>query len=277
MPDLIYNPMRETGRFFREVREGARRQANVVFALIFKEFKARAGRDARLGMLWIVIDPIVMVMIMAMFWYALGRTTISGVSSTLFLAIGYTPYTTVTKGLSTLPKSLKSNRLFYNYQQVKPFDSVLAEFVLEMSLMMIGEVLLFSILWWFFGLSINLENIMPLLAILLLAGLLSFGLALFVATYGTLYDSVSKVVSLLSRPLFFVTPIFYTPNSLPGPVRYLMSWNPLAQLCEYARYYALGIKLFPEASIAYAVMVTLCALFIGLLSYYPNRLRFLKT
>jgi capsular polysaccharide transport system permease protein len=277
MAASIYNPVRETAQFFRDMRDGSRRQANVVFALIFKEFKNRAGRDARLGMLWIVIDPITAVIVMALFWYLMGRVTIAGVNTTLFLAVGYAPFSIVMKGLSSIPRSLKSNRMFYNYQQVKPFDSVLAEFILEISLSLIGEVLLFTALWWFLDLTINFENIMPLLALMVLAAIISFGFSLAVATYGTLYDWFAKAVTLLTRPLFFVTPIFYAPNSLPDQARYLLSWNPMTHVIEYARHYALGLKLIPEVNISYPVLFGVCVVFFGLLSYYPNRLRFLKT
>lgn len=267
----------ELRRFLHEVSEGARRQANVVFALIFKEFKNRAGRDNRLGMVWILFDPVSMVVFMSSFWYMMGRTTIAGVNVALFIAIATVPYLIVSMALGSVQRSLKNNRMFYNYQQVKPFDSVLAEFVLEVTLLMIGETALFFVLWWFFDLSFNVTNIMPLLGILCLAMATSFGIALAVATYSALYDPVAKVVSILSRPLFFVSAVFYTPNGMPAQARYLLSWNPIVQLVEYARLYALDIKLFQEASIGYAVVFAIAALFLGLVSYYPNRQRLLRT
>lgn len=268
---------RRAGQFLHDMREGSRRMGSVVFALMFKEFKNRASRDNRLGLLWIVIDPMVSTVIMASFWYLYGRTEIAGVNVVLFIAVATAPYSIVAMAFGSVPRALAANRVFYNYQQVKPFDSVLAEFTLEVTLLLSGEALFYAILWWGFGLAINLANIMPLLAILGLAAIASFGIALAAATYGALYEPLSKAINLLGRPLFFISPLFYDPNSLPGRAREALSWNPVTHLIEYARYYGLGLKLFPEAGLAYPMLFALASLCFGLMAYYPNRLKLLKT
>jgi capsular polysaccharide transport system permease protein len=268
---------RRIGRFFYEVSEGWRRMESVVFALIFKEFKNRAGRDNRLGMLWLLLDPLMLTLSMSVMWSVMGREALAGVSVVLFIAVGTAPYNVFMLGLGSVPRSLKSNRMFYNYQQVKPFDSVLAEFILELTLVVIGLVGLFFLLWWFGDLAPDFANVMPIFAIIGLAGLTAIGMALLLATYGAIYDPLSKAMNFLTRPMLFVSPIFYPVNGLPDSARYLLSWNPLSHLIELARYYALGVKPFPEAGFTYPLVFALVALFLGLVAYYPNRQRLLQT
>ena len=227
-------------------------------------------------MLWIILDPMTQVITMTAMWLLAGRLEVNGVNVALFIAIGTAPYTVAHLSLTSIPKALAANRLFYNYQQVKPIDSFIAEFILEISLMLIGEVLIFAILWWFFGLTFDLGAILPLLSLFGLAMVLGFGLGLMAATYGTRFDTVKKLLSFTSRPLMILSAVFYTLNDLPPPARYFLSWNPLVHIIEYARYYAFGLKLFPEASLTYAVMFALVALFLGFVCYYPNRLRLIE-
>lgn len=266
--------MRGPRRFYREMRDGSRRQASVVFALIFKEFKNRAGRNSRLGMLWIVLDPITQVLVLSIMWLAIGRYVIDGVSVVLFIAVATAPYSIIAAGVGSIPRSLVQNRMFYSYQQVKPIDSVIAEFVLEMTLIAIGEFFLFFVLWWFFDLTILFGNILPILALIVLAMAASFGLALFVATYSAIYDNIPKMLGLVTRPLIFVSGVFYSASHLPASARQYLSWNPIIQIVEQVRHYAVGTKVFPEADIGYAMGFALTALFFGLAAYTVNRERF---
>jgi capsular polysaccharide transport system permease protein len=85
-----------------------------------------------------------------------------------------------------------------------------------------------------------------------------------------------KGISAFSRPLMFVSAVFYTPNDLPAEARYFLSWNPIVQIIEYIRYYALGVRLFPEADFWYALLLALCAMFFGVIGYYANRFRLIE-
>lgn len=272
LSELFHN--RGPGRFYRETRGGLHNQANVIFALIFKDFKRRTGRYARLGLFWIVFDPMTYVIVLSTMWWLFGRTTIDGVHVVLFIAVATAPYSVLVKGLQSIPRAVTQNKAFYAYQQVKPFDSVAAEWVLEMSLIAVGEVLLFTGLWWFFDLTINYYYMLPLLGLLLLAMVMSFGVALSIAVYASMFDSLSRVLNIALRPLIFLSGVFYAPGSLPAQVREALSWNPILHIIEYARYYAVGITPFPEASLVYPMQFSIAALFFGFVSYaaYRNRL-----
>ncbi len=261
--------------FLREFGSGLRRQGNVILALMFKEFRGRASRG-RLGLFWVILDPVSKIIVLSLFWYLARRTEISGVHVALFVAVAVVPFTILSRSLSSISAAIGSNQAYYNYPQVKPIDALIARFMLDMWLLAIGAVLIFFGLGWFMDLHINLQNTMPFIAVLLLAMALGFGISLFNGTYGSLYEGYSRVLGFFRRPLIFVSAVFYTPNDLPAQARYIISWNPIAQIIEYARYYALGIPLFPEASIAYPAVCALVALFMGFIAYYANRFRLLE-
>lgn len=103
-----------------------------------------------------------------------------------------------------------------------------------------------------------------------------FGLSLGVGVYTAIYEELERVLRLLTRPLIFVSAVFHTANQLPERARYLISWNPLAQINEFARYYMLGIQPFPEADMTYTVVVAMLVLAWAMIAYYSNRFRVLQ-
>lgn len=260
---------------WQEFRLGLKKQGNVILALMFKDFRSRAS-SGRLGLLWVIVDPITKILVLSMFWWLGGRTEISGVHVALFIAVAVVPFTVLSRSISGISGSITANQAYYNYPQVKPIDALIARFTLDTTILMIGAFLIFFCLSWYFEMHLNLQNILPIIGVMLIAIVMGFGVALFNGTYGCMYDGYSKFVSVLSRPLIFVSAIFYTPNDLPAEARYYLSWNPIAQVVEYLRFYALGIRLFPEASLTYAALVAVIALFMGFIAYYPNRFRLLE-
>lgn len=268
-------PRSRWSQFIHEMRTGFHRQCNVVFALLFKDFRAKTS-NGRLGLIWVAIEPAIQVFVLGTLWYLAGRIAIAGIDIGLFLATGVLPYIIVRRSLQDIPSALSANDSFYNYQQVKPVDAVIARFILDMLLLIIGGFLVLFLLAWFFGSWIKVENGLPLIGILLTAMAMGFGISLLLATYGYLYDGLLKGISTFSRPLMFVSAVFYTPNDLPSEARYFLSWNPIVQIIEYIRYYALGVRLFPEADFWYALLLALCALFFGVIGYHANRFRLIE-
>lgn len=268
-------PRSRRARFVHEMRSGFRRQCNVVFALIFKDFRSKTS-NGRLGLMWVAIEPAMHIFILGALWYLAGRTVIAGTDIGLFLATGVLPYMIVRRSLQDIPSALAANDAFYNYQQVKPIDAVIARFILDMLLLIVGGFIVLFLLAWFTGAWIKIENGLPLVGVLLVAMTMGFGVSLFLATYGYLYDGLLKAVSAFSRPLLFVSAVFYTPNDLPAEARNILSWNPVVQIIEYVRYYALGIRLFPEAGFNYVLLWALAALFLGMTGYYANRFRLIE-
>jgi len=264
-----------TDHAWTQLRRGLKHQSNVILALMFKDFRSRAS-SGRLGLMWIIVDPMTKILFMsAMLWLS-GRVEVAGVNVALFVAVAIIPFTIISRSMGSVAASITANQAFYNYPQVKPIDALIARFVLDTVIFLLGAIVIFFGFSWFFDLHLNLHNILPIILILLVTMALAFGLALFNGTYGCLYDGYAKIASFFSRPLIFISAIFFTPNDLPAEARYYLSWNPIAQLVEYLRHYALGIRLFPEASMTYTILFSLIALFLGFLAYYPNRFKMLE-
>lgn len=264
------------GRFFFELREGARRQGNVVFALIFREIKAKSGGYGLLSFLGILLEPILAVVAMSLFFYLLRRQEIQGVHIALFLAVSYTPFMFFRRCITSVPRALSATRSFYAYQSVKPFDAVLARYIIELVLTIIGAAGLLFLLWWFMDLTILRTNLLWAFALIgiLLVG--NFGLALLIGVYGTRFPIVTTSITMLGRGMLLLSAVIHPVSELSDQARMVIVWNPIAHFEELIRGALLGTTPFSDASPGYFMIWAITTLFLGFITYYVNRFKVLE-
>lgn len=265
-------------RFLHEMREGARRQGNVIFALIFRDIKKRSGVDGYglLTLLAVLFEPALGVAATATLWYFLRRQTVDGVPIVLFLAVSFTSFAVARRSLASVPRAIGSHRGFYSFPNVKPIDAVVARFTLELVLTIIGGTVVFFIVWWFSGATMRSDMLMSALRTMALLVTMSFGVSLFVGVYGTRFPLFFKTIQLLSRGLMITSAVFHRANEVPPKAQYLLSFNPIAHALELLRYELLGLTPFGGVSLKYLASWALVSLFVGMMSYYANRQKVLE-
>lgn len=265
------------GRFFYELREGARRQGNVIFALIFREFKSKSSGYGLVSFIGIILEPILGVVVLAFMFYLLKRQEVLGIHIALFLAVSYTPFMLFRRCVTAIPHALTSSRSFYAYQSVKPFDAVLARFIIELVLIFIGTCGLLFLLWWFMDLTIKRDQL--LWAFILLATLLtgSFGLALMIGVYGKRFPIINKSIAMMGRGMLILSAVIHPMREVySSEARTLVYWNPIAHYMELNRGALLGLQPYTEVSYGYFVSWAVISLFLGFVSYYVNRYKVLE-
>lgn len=276
MSDAI--PEKGLSRFLYEMREGGRKQANVVFALLFREIKTRS-KDENYGLLSlvsIILEPAFTVLALAAFFYLLRTEEMMGVPIFLFVAVSMTAFSIIRRAMATVPRTMRNTRAFYSYPNVKPIDAVLARFILEMALTIFGGFLVLLFLWWFFDMTISDQNLLHALAIFLMLLVAGFGISLFLAVYGMRFPFIQKIMSPFTRVLFITSAVIHPAAELPSKAQWYIAFNPFAHAMELLRLYALRIPPFPEASFSFFAYFCLICVFLGLVAYYANRTKVLE-
>jgi capsular polysaccharide transport system permease protein len=171
---------------------------------------------------------------------------------------------------------MAGNRNLYGYRQVKPIDSLLARYVLEIVLILFSGVLMFVGFWWFLGEVPLLPDPLMMMATLGMTVMLTLGISLVAGVYSMIYEEVDRLLPLLRRPLILLSGVMHTQDQLPETARYALSWNPLAQISDHMRAYVLGTPLSPEADLIYTAIVSFLFLGWGLTVYYTKRVRILQ-
>ena len=189
------------------------------FAPFFRNLVKREVRQkykgSLFGLVWTMVTP---ALIVASYWlvftYVFKAVTIENYA--LFLFTGLVVWTFFFGGVQTASSSIVSNANLVKKvrfpREIVPISAILANgftagamFVLALPLCLI----------------VNQGSYLPLLVlpvfVLFLAGLtVGFGLAL--AGANVYFRDVEHIVGAIGVPWFFITPIFYTFDTLPNPV-----------------------------------------------------------
>lgn len=217
--DRIENPLLVKGR--------------VISALVLREARVTFG-SVKLGYFWAVAEPVIGTAILTMIFSFIARHPPIGTSFALFYAIGIFTYQLYRKMSGSLMSVFNSNRGLLGYPLVTELDVVFGRFCL----IFLTYILIFTI--FFTGLILlGLAHFPRRLDIVFMAvaatGLLGLGAGLTNAMILVLWPTWKRIEVILSRPLFFISGVFFLPDQLPPTVRYYLSWNPLLHAIDWFR------------------------------------------
>ena len=267
--------MSDIATFSYQMRRGATRQLAVVFAIVFKDFRLRLGKS-RLGLVWVLLEPMAHMFMLSALWYIVGREKIAGVHVMLFMTTGIIPYIMFRMFLSGIPSAFRMNAALFDYPQVKPIDALLGRFIFEMSLILVAAALLYFLLGWTADITPPVPYPLECLGLYFMMMAMGLGLSLMIGTYAEFYESVQTAINVVTRPLIFISAVFYSFSDLPKAGREILAWNPLLQFIEHFRVYGLGLTPAPEISFFYISMFSVVSLGLGIITYYGNRFRILQ-
>jgi capsular polysaccharide transport system permease protein len=215
------------------VRELLTLQARVIGALVLRETRATFG-TTQLGYLWAILTPAAGVTVLVIVFSLAGRRSPFGSSLALFFATGILTLEYFRKLSSSLMNALGANKALLTYPLIKETDTLYARFLLISATYLVIMVIFYS------GL-IGLEladfpaNPHELVQAFSATALLGFGFGIFNAVVISSWESWKQVEMILTRPLFFISGIFYIPSSLPAEAVNILKWNPVLHLVEWMR------------------------------------------
>jgi lipopolysaccharide transport system permease protein len=104
--------------------------------------------------------------------------------------------------------------------------------------------------------------------------LLVLGLGWFLASLGVFVRDLGNAIGLLVQVLFFLTPIFYTAESVPEPFRSVLQLNPLTSVVENVRRVALWGEQPAWGALGVGLLLSGLALVLGYAWFMQTRKAF---
>lgn len=209
------------------------RDLAVIRQLVSKDFKLKYRRSA-LGVAWSVLNPLLMMIVMAAVFSSFMRFGSDAVVNfPLYLIIGNTTFTLLSDstnggmgsilGAASLLKKVKINRWVFPVQKVL---SALVNYAF--SLIAVALVMLFF--------RIPLTPLALLLPVgLLLMTVFCIGLSFFLAAASVFFRDVMHLWGVILTAWTYATPIFYVIDILPGWMRTFENFNPLYLFITFFR------------------------------------------
>jgi capsular polysaccharide transport system permease protein len=197
----------------------------VLVALVVREMATKFGRSWG-GYFWAIAEPLGgILMLTAAFSFAL-RTPPLGNNFALFYATGIIPFFLFSKVSNAVSQAITSNRGLLNYPVVRPLDTVLAKFVTDFLTMFVVGVLLYTAIIRYYALPVTLD-LAAIFNGFLLMGLLGLGIGTLNCVITGFWPTWRNIWNVLTKPLFIVSGMFYTFESLPPQAQAVLWWNPL--------------------------------------------------
>jgi ABC-type polysaccharide/polyol phosphate export permease len=239
-----------------------------LFASLFQRDLRAKYKGSALGLLWTLALPVTLMLVYLVVFSVMLKSKATDVDHYwLFLLCGLPPWVFFASSLQSSARSLLENagliRKVRFPRQLVPLSIVATQLVAFV--VMTGIVLVLALI------VVPESRPTALLVIPISAVIVLFvsGLSLAVASANAIYRDIEFVVTALLLPLFFLTPILYSLDNLPGAATHpwlldLLQWgNPLTPLVECFRAPLFLGEVPSTGDLVYLLVETVVALFLG--------------
>jgi len=234
----------------------------VIFALMMRDMATKYGRSS-MGYLWAVLEPIGAITILSLAFSIALQSPALGESFPLFYATGYMPFMLYNAMVNSVSAAVRENLQFLFYPRVTYADAIIARFILTLLTQLLVAAIIFVGINWVFGLSLNVEIHRVLIAFLV-AAFLGLGIGTLNLVIIFLMPSWRQIWSIITRPLFLVSCIFYLFDSLPDWVQSVLWFNPLIHIIGQNRSGFYSVYDAQYVVLAYPLTIGAVTLFLGL-------------
>ena len=208
-------------------------QLRVILALLLRETRATFGTSS-FGYIWAIVTPTASVGLLVFIFDLGGRVAPFGASLALFFATGILTLQIFNELSGKLMMVFNANRALLTYPVIKDVDTIIAR-----SILITITYLLIVVIFFSFLIVLNLASVPAEIEIVLSAFFatisLGTGLGITNAVIASLWDTWIQIEKILTRPLFFISGIFYVPSQLPTEAIEVLKWNPVLHLVEWFR------------------------------------------
>jgi len=238
-------------------------QSRVIKALTLRETKSRFG-NSKLGFFWALFEPAAHVAVFMLIFSSLGRAVPLGDSMGIFILTGIIPWLLYSNIVSKVMAGLTVNQSLLGYPQVMPLDIAISRIFLEFFSLLVVMIFFLTVAVYM-GTTIKIDNFLQILSATGLFILLGTGVGLINAAILHTTPSYQNIYNAISRPLYFMSGIFFTADFLSSDAYAILKYNPLLNLMEWFRsgfYTSFDSALYDRS---YVITVTLCIFTIGLI------------
>lgn len=233
-------------------------------ALILREISTTYGRSPG-GYIWAILEPAAGITLLTLVFSIGFRTPPLGTSFALFYAAGVLPLMMYTDISSKLAQTVQFSRALLTYPRVTFLDALIARFVLNVLTQMMVHFIVLGFILIFLRPTTTLDY-----SKIGQAYLLTLALAVGIGTLNSFltlaYPVWQTAWSILNRPLFLISCVFFIFESVPQPYADYLWFNPIVHIAGVMRDGFYPFYQPTYVSIAYplaiAALTTMAGLFL---------------
>lgn len=243
---------------------------DLLIELVKKDLKIKY-KNSYLGVLWSLINPLLMMVVLTIVFSAVFRNKIENFP--LYVLTGRLIYSFFAESTNFAMDSILSNsqliKKVYLPKYLFPVSRIISSYITSLvAIIPIFLVMLFT------GVPFHwtiLQMVIPLSLLLVI----SVGIGLILSTITVFFNDIKHLYSVILTILMYMTPIFYPADIIPEKYRLIIELNPLYCVLNMFRDSILYQNLISVEdffiSLAYAVVYLL----VGLIIFYKKQDRFI--
>ena len=237
--------------------------ARTVVALILREMATTYGRSAG-GYIWAILEPVLGVALLsAVFSMALQHPGL-GTNFPLFYATGFLPFAMFNDVANKVASSIRFSRPFLAYPSVTFIDTMVARVVLNALTHATVICIVISGIFVIYQLPVVVDMVSVFEA-LLMTTMLGVGVGTLNCYLMTAFPIWERTWQILTRPLFIVSGIFFTYDSMPKSAQEIAWYNPLLHIIGTTRDGFYGAYRADYVSVTFVMAVACLTFFLGML------------
>lgn len=247
---------------------------HIINALLLRELKTRFGQNPKLGYIWVVLEPSVLIILISYLYIYIIKRSIEQLPFIFVLIAGIVPFFMFRKIITNMMNGIDANRTLFTYKPVKPIYVLISRVILESIIHFVILLILMFLASRLFNHIWLPCNLLATLIIFLWLVIFSFSVGLI---FATLFYNNEAMKSILSYSLVFfyvgsavIIPLWFIPNEY---INYL-AYNPLLQILElFKQNYFLEYPKINQINYLYPILFNIITLFIGLFLYQKNKVK----
>jgi len=234
-----------------------------VVALVLREMSTRYGRTPG-GYVWAILEPLAGIIVLSVGFSLVMRSPSLGTSFLLFYATGYLPFDLYNNVSGAVSKAINFSKPLLKYPTVTWVDAVLARFFLNsltsilISILLLGGILIVID-------SRTILDFPPIVMAMAAAMLLALGIGVLNCALIGLFPLWGTVWSVITRPLFLASGIFFLYDTMPPFAREILWYNPLIHIVGLMRTGFYSTYTGAYINMLYPLTVSLVTLTLGLI------------
>lgn len=213
-----------------------------IISSVKREFQSKY-RNSLLGATWTVIQPLAMITVYTVIFSQIMRARLPGTDSTFAYSI-YLCAGVITWGFFAEISSRAQNVFIDNANLLKKIS--FPRLCLPVTLIL-NASLNFSIIFFLFVIFLLITNQFPgwaflaVFPVLAIQALFSIGLGMTLGVLNVFFRDIGQLFSVILQFWFWLTPIVYPLEILPGSLQKLMQLNPMASIiASYQKVFVFG-------------------------------------
>jgi capsular polysaccharide transport system permease protein len=238
---------------------------DVIFALFAREIKISS--NDKLGVSWSVLSPVMFILVLSFLRGRLNGGETHTIPTFLFMAYGLILVDAFILTLNSGSGAIQKNKALFAFRQVQPISAVVAAGLFQL-LVKVFVVIGIAIATYFLKMNLHVADPLGIIFNIILLWISALCLGLLLGILTLYVPEIKKLQLLVTRPLFFISGVFFSLKDVPKEYWWLLDWNPILHAIELSRYAAYPTYGNEGVSFNYLALFTLVVVFLTLAFYH---------